>query len=120
MKKYFYAIIIILLASCDKKMDYDYFIINECEQNINVYLVDYNNVSQSIVIPSHAKKIIYHGEGINELQDRLVEYFFIEIIIHKEDQISTLNYIDKNLWEFEPTNRNHANSYLTINPEDFE
>ena len=123
MKKYFYVIFLLLtLMSCDKEMNYDYFIINQCNERINIYIEmnSLTNKGQNVVIPPYENKLIYHGTGINGLQDRLVEYFFLKINITKGDKISKMNYIDKNKWKFEPTSKSHANSYLTIYPEDFE
>ena len=121
MKKCFYPIFLLMLVSCDKRMDYDYFIINQCNEEIIVYVeVGRNNNSKSIVILPNENELIYHGVGINELQDRLIEHFFNKITINKEGKTSKLNYVDKNLWKFEPTSKDHANSYLTVNPEDFE
>ena len=128
MKKYFVNfifMIILLFAACDKRMDYDYFIINQCDEKINVYFeitsqTVSNNWPNDIVIQSKETKQIYYGRGINALENRLVEHFFTKITIQKGNQKSKLNYIDKSMWKFEPTSKTHANSYLTVNPEDFE
>jgi hypothetical protein len=57
--------------------------------------------------------------GINHLENHL-EYWIKEITIIKENDTSKVNYVDKTLWDFKPTSDVHANSYLTVNPEDFE
>ena len=125
MKKYLIIIIILLFTACEKVMNYDYYIINSCNEEISVYFeINSNRPSykgpNSIFISSHENKLIYYGTGINKLQDRSVEYFFTKITIYKGDKISKLNYINKDMWKFELTSKSHANSYLTINPEDFE
>ena len=125
MKKYFIIIIILLFTACEKVMNYDYYIINNCNEEISVYIEinsnrpSYKGSNITFILP-HEKKLIYHGTSINRLQDRLVEYFFTKITIYKGDKVSKLNYIDKDMWEFKPTSENHANSYLTIYPENFE
>ena len=124
MKTYFYIILILLaLTSCDKRIDYDYYIINQCNEKIDVYIEsdweNYNNTN-SIVIPPHETVLVYHGEWINGLKEEMIERFLKKITIHKGDKISNVNYIDKNKWKFEPTSDSHANSYLTVYPEDFE
>ena len=121
LKKYFVIVAVLLFAACDKAMYYDYFIINECNENLKVYIeTGRNNVSQSIVIQSSDTVLVFKDTGINGLYDDLVEFFFKKITIHKGDKISKVNYIDKELWDFKPTSKSHANSYLTVKPEDFE
>ena len=123
MRKYLviFFIITLLFAACDKRMDYDYYIVNNCDENIKVDIeVGYNNEFKSFVILPHEKKLVHHDTGINALQDRLVEHFFKKITIKKGNKISKVNYIDKDLWIFESTSKSHANSYLIVNPEDFE
>jgi len=121
MKSYLIILTVLIFTACDKRMDYDYFIVNNCDEIINVYIeTDRNDVSKSIVILSYETELIYHGTGINGLQDGLVEFFFKKITVYKVDKTSKVNYIDRNLWVFEPVSGNHANSYLTINPGDFE
>ena len=126
MKKYFYSIVVLFgLLSCDKEVNYDYFVINQCDEAIKVVFMIGRNDGRdkgphSIVIPPDENILIYDGHWINGLDDGVLEWFFTEITIHKGDKISKVNYIDKDKWRFEPTSDSHANSYLTVYPEDFE
>ena len=114
---------LILLISCDKDAYYDYYVINECNEEINIYIESdwkkFNDII-SVVIPPYENRLMYHGEWINEVNDRMVERFFLKIIITKGNTISNVNYVNKNLWRFEPISKDHANSYLTVTMEDFE
>ena len=124
MRTYFYIIVVLLgLMSCDHSAYYDYYVINQCDETIDVYIEsdwENYNYTNSIVIPPHETVLVYHGEWINGVKGEMVERIFKKITIHKGDEISKVNYIDKDKWGFEPTSDSHANSYLTVYPEDFE
>jgi len=117
--------IIIIFWGCDPPAYYNYFIINECDEKINVYfeprhtLGKYNG-DTNILIPPNEMVLIYPGRWINRVEDWRIEWFFEKITIHKGNKISKVNYIDRNLWKFESTSKSHANSYLTVYPKDFE
>ena len=113
-------LVIILFASCDSPAGYDYYIINDCKEKINVSLIDSKNKSFTYSIGTGEKQLVYHYESINFLEDYMVERWIKEITITKDDTTSKVNYIDRKLWRFEPTSKKHANSYLTVKPEDFE
>ena len=119
MKKYFVIIAALIFVACDKEMEYNYFIVNECDESINVYFEANLIVTKSIVIPPYDTILVHQAKALNGLNDRLVEHFFNKISIYKEDKISKVNYIDYELWDFQPTSKDHANSYLTVKPEDF-
>ena len=124
MKKYSYIVgILLILTSCDKNAYYDYFVINQCNEEINVRIESdwYNfNSGKNLTILSHENTLIVSFEWINGVKEEMVERFFKEITIHKGDKISKVNYIDKDKWKFDPTSKYHANCYLTVYPEDFE
>jgi hypothetical protein len=114
---------IILFFSCDPPAYYDYFIINQCDEEINVYIEsDWEKFGSTynIVISSNENSLIYHGEDFQGVSDLMVETFFKKITISKGDNVSKVNYINKDLWDFQVTSKDHANSYLTVKPEDFE
>jgi hypothetical protein len=126
MKRCLFLIITVFIFSgCDKGMYYDYFIVNECDESITVY-VEINpreypkQDPRNIIIQPYESKLIYHGTSIIFLQSRLIEYSFVNITIQKGNKTSKINYIDENMWKFEPDSKNHANSYLTVYPDHFE
>ncbi len=111
---------VILFTSCDPAVYYDYYIINNCNEGINISLIDYNDKSYSFYINAKTEQLVYHDEAINSLEERMVEIFIKNITIIKENDTSKINYVNKSLWEFRINAKDHADIYLTIRPEDFE
>ena len=111
---------LILLISCDRNVYYDYFIINNNNEEIEIHLIDLDNKSFTYNISAGMIQLVYHNEGMNFLEDRMVESFIKKITITKGGTVSKINYISRNRWDFKPTSKYHANSYLTVKPEDFE
>ena len=126
--KIYLTIIILsfLFFCCDPPRYYDYFITNNCSEMIEVKF----DVSQwgtpeimnkIVHIKPDSTKLIYSDEWFQPLNDFMVEHYFKRgIIITKGSDTAKVNYVDKGLWEFKKTSKNHADSYLTVNPEDFE
>jgi len=118
------------LISCDPPRYYDYFIKNNCNEEIEVKIVvctlncntNYKKINEkpSVQINSNETMLIYSDNYFQPLSDYMVEYFFEEIIVTKGKYTSKINYIDRKLWGFRKTSKDHADSYLTVNPEDFE
>ena len=120
---------IILFISCDPPRYYDYFITNDCNEDIEVEIevcvlnceFTFRKTEKSNMrINQNTTLLIHSANYFQPLYDGMVEYFFKEITITKGDSTSKINYIDRKLWRFEPTSKKHANSYLTVKPEDFE
>ena len=111
---------------CDPDRYYNYFITNNCDEEIEIKF----DVSQwgtpeiktSIIqINPTSTKLIHSDNWFQPLNNSMVEYFFERgIIITKGTDTSKVNYVDKDLWEFKKISKNHADSYLTVKPEDFE
>ena len=114
--------ILLALGSCDKEVRYDYYVINQCPTNIEITVVTnpYKPNTTIFNVERNQKELIYQGYGINKLQKEILEHFFVNIIIKNDENISSISYVNADLWKFEPTSESHANCYLTINPEDFE
>jgi len=128
-----YLTIIILSFSffgCDPPRYYNYFITNRCNEEIEIKIVVclfncgtiHNNTTEkpSIKISPNATQLIYVADLPQPIKDDKVELFFEEIIIKKGNVTSKNNYVDKSLWDFKKSSKNHADSYLTVYPEDFE
>jgi len=111
---------VFLIISCEPGTQYNYFITNKCDKNIQVLITDKSDDKIEVEVESYSEKLVYLGKGLGHVFDSYVEMVFKEIIITKEDDISKINYLNKNLWRFEPTSKVNANVYLTVNPEDFE
>ena len=120
-----YSTILVLLSSCDPPADYDYYITNQCDEEIIVFYKTKRQDGRDegphkIVIPPYETILIYDGHWIGKVEDRMIEWFFQAIIIHKGDEISKVNYVNVYLWEFAPTSKRHANSFLVVTQEVFD
>jgi hypothetical protein len=116
-------LVLYLFTSCDPPAYYDYYIINQCDEEIDVYIESNSKKigdTYRMVIQAYENKLIYSDEIILALSDRMIEYFFEEIIIIKGSDTSKVNYVNKDLWKFEIISKDHANSYLTVTDKDFE
>ena len=124
----FLAIMALLftLLRCDPPRYYNYFITNNCQETIRVEIVLLNTIgwivtenSNSLIKPDSTQLILLM-EDYQPTYSYMVEAFFKEIIITKGNDTSKVNYVNKDLWDFRKTSKDHADSYLTVNPEDFE
>ena len=129
MKKINFFFIIIIsytFFACEWHRTYEYFIINKCQDSIRVKIelrnFGYNKyVNSDLQIVPDSTKLIFSGMDYQPLGNQYVEAFFKEIIIIKGNDTLKNNYANKDLWDFQPNHKKcYANSYLTINPEDFE
>jgi len=119
-----------VFLGCDPDRYYNYFITNNCDEVIDVkieacslncgtqYAQKYEKLN--IQIDPNTTQLILSDTYFQPLQDYMVEYFFEKITITKGNDTSKINYINKDLWVFKKTSKYNANSYLTVNPEDFE
>ena len=113
-----FAFISIIFVSCSYKYDYNYYIINSCDEEIYVVLIDYEDKSLSFRINPQEEQLIFQGVGYNFASQFTIESFLKEITITKEDITSKVNYADNNFWG--QKNKTQENFYLTIKSEDFE
>ena len=124
----FLAIIVLIFSifSCDPDRYYNYFITNKCEEVIEVkfdvsQLGTPEILNKVVYISPDSTKLIHSDEDYQPLWYGMVEIFFRRgIIITKGSDTSKVNYVDKGLWDFKKISKNHADSYLTVRPEDFE
>ena len=120
------VLLLLLITSCDPPKYYNYFITNNCDEVIEVKIEvsQWGSPEIKIVILQinpDATQLIHSDEWFQPLDNSMVEYFFKRgIVITKGNDTSKVNYVNKDLWDFRITSKNHANSYLTVKPEDFE
>ena len=107
------------MVSCDKEAFHDYYIKNNCEQNIIVDIADTHNIF-SIIIEPHTEKLVYHGDTINGVYEDEITYFIKNISIKNGNNKSNIDPLDYSIWHYEKISSLYANSYLTIEPKDFE
>ena len=125
MKKIGLYLVIMTLSvifwRCDPDRYYDYFIINSCDEKIEViFEIRYGSHPEIVKINPNITQLVHSNEIPQPIIDDRIEYFFEKITIVKGTDTSKVNYVDKDLWEFKKISKNHAESYLTVRPEDFE
>jgi hypothetical protein len=115
----------LLISSCDPICYHDFYIKNNCKEDIvvSISLNRYHrdSVKTFFIIKSSDKTLIYHGEAI-KIHDT-ISRFFSNIDIKKEEKSVIFNPLDYTEWNSKQTRRkfrDYTDSYLTINPEDFK
>jgi len=116
-QKFLLLITGLLLISCDPDVTYDYFVVNNCNEEIIVNITDLNNIKTEIQIPPYSEKHIYNNVIWGFVY---VNYFFKEFVVRKNNINSNVNYINQDLWVIKESTRLTCKEYLTVNPEDFE
>jgi len=121
-RKMFLTMIILSFAlfGCDPPRYYNLFIINDCNDDIEVKITDDRGKKSNFKIEPKGKQMVHEDMVPQPLNIGVVHAFFKEIIVTKENDTSKINYIDKDLWHLEQVSKFQANCCLTVNPEDFE
>jgi hypothetical protein len=119
MKYIFLITIFATLLSCDHPATHDYYVKNECEQNIVIDIVDNRNTKSSITIKPSSKELIYHGETINEVYEDEITSFIKTIDIYKGGIKINIDPMEYQLWQYESNSKFSAISVLTVKPENF-
>jgi len=120
IKDFLIIIILLLTAGCEPIRYYNYYIINNCNETIEVKIIDSKKKEADFIIESKMEQLVYSGDFWQPLNKSMVEFFFESIIIKKENDTSKVNYINEDLWNFKVTSKNHSDSYLSVYPKDFE
>jgi hypothetical protein len=127
--KVYYGVLLLLftMISCDPAYYHNFYIKNSCEESIEINLY-YNKgyaypasgkpLTVNFVIECDNSKLIGSESEIGVFDD--IRYYFDSIVIKKGDKIANVNYLDYSRWDSKKIAKYHTNSYLTINPEDFE
>jgi hypothetical protein len=122
-------LVLYLFTSCDPPAYYNYYITNNCNEEIEVKIkvctlncgTTFPTIlTSNVQINPNTTQLIHSNEDFQPLSDLYVEWIFEEIMIVKGSDTSKVNYVNKNLWDFRETSKDHADSYLTITPKDFE
>jgi len=107
-----------IFVSCDRKYNYNYYIINSCDEEIRVVLIDYEDKSSLFRIKPKQEHLVCQGVGYSFMELCTIVCFAKNITITKGDNTSKINYIDNDLWG--QKSKTQENVYLTITPEDFD
>jgi len=121
MKNIFIALaVLLLLSACDEIVNYDFFVKNNCDKSINVTIVDYKKVETKKTVAAKEQLLVYSSKGFNKLTNETVESVFSSIVITKDNDTATQNYVDRNQWQLQAESDTQANCYLTIDSTDFK
>jgi len=121
MKRIFLILAVLsLLSACDEVVNYDFFVKNNCDKSINVTIVDYKKVETKKTVAAKEQLLVYSSKGLNKLTNEKVESVFSSIVITKENDTATQNYVDRNKWQLQVESDTHANCCLTIDSTDFK
>jgi uncharacterized integral membrane protein len=119
MKKIGFILLAIIITSCDNIVYYNFFIKNNCNYPIKIVLVNYEKVETYKTIDSNKEMKVYESEGLDPLSNRKIEFVFISIIAIHDQDTTKVNYVHKDLWDFQVIDDQHANCYLEIDSVDF-
>ena len=80
-----YSIILVLSSSCDPPADYDYYIINQCNEEITIFYNITPGIGgaygpHSAVISPLEKRLLHHVAYFGHLDVSSIELFFKAII----------------------------------------
>jgi len=119
MKKLILAIVLLVLCiSCDKIYSGKLFIINNCEELINVSITDTWNNVDTFSVEANTTYMFEEGQGI-ATPKQVIKGLKFEVT--KNGVRSNVNYSDFSRWIYvETEDKYHSELYLPINPEDFE
>ena len=114
------------ILACDRWRYYDYYVTNNCDEDIvititgNKFHNDYPDNKLTTRIEPKKMRLVFSGDDYQPLYLPAAIYYIEDITVIKGNDTATVNFINVELWYMEVTAKDHANCYLTINPEDFE
>jgi hypothetical protein len=110
----------ILFISCDKIYHNKLYIINNCNELINISLTDTWNKVDTFSVKANSTFMFDEGKGIMRPKG-IIKQGFVDINIVKNGIKSKVNYQDFNKWVYvEKEDKYHSELYLPVNPKDFE
>ncbi len=119
MKYLVLFIITMTLFSCDHRAYHDFYIQNECDQNIKIDIVYKNNSQSSFTITPPSKVLIYQGVTINEVFEDEITFFIKTIEIYKGSKKINIDPMDYKLWQYESNSKYSATSILYVKTGNF-
>jgi len=110
---------IILFTGCEWRVYYNFYVTNNCPFDVSVKLVDHKKQVIIKTITVNESCLVYESEIVGPLYKGDIEYFISSIIAIHDQDTTKVNYVDKDLWDFQAIDDNHANCYLEIDSVDF-
>ncbi|MBI4648814.1 MAG: hypothetical protein HY738_20045 [Bacteroidia bacterium] len=123
MKKsiYYYLGILFFFQACDRDIEYDYIIRNNCQNNIVVKFINYRDSNFIKTIDSNSESLIHVSNivGSRVYTDR-IHNEFKDFDIQIDSTLSKFNYINVELWIYNEISKTHAEYTLVVDSTHFE
>ena len=114
------VILLILFTSCDYIYYNRLYIINNCDERIEVSITDTWNTVNTFSVDGNTTFMFDEGSGITSPKG-IVEQSFVKFEVTKNGIKSKVNYRDFKKWIYiEKEDEYHSEVYLPINPEHFK
>jgi hypothetical protein len=109
------------LISCDPTMHDDFILVNNCNENITISVIFYDNRTLDSLVKPKDKYTLFSDEWVGvKTSPKIIKSTFKTILVTKDNVLSEIDYINPDRWEFETKGKYYSIWFLTINPEDFE
>ena len=111
-------ILSIFLASCDTLYFDDFIVRNNCNDDISVSIIFWNNCDTFFAVKPYNEYYFYSEDGLSKRSANDIKMVCKTIIITKKDTISKVNYNDK--WQMRSISETKSEFFFIVNSEDFE
>jgi hypothetical protein len=122
MKKIILLLISILFISCDPLLIADFFVINNCNEDLSVSIVfwdRWNKQDTTMIVKPYDKYLFYTCEGVGgKLLLSNTKDIFKNISVTKNDTLSKIDYSEK--WQEKDISKTQQEFFFVVNNEDFE
>ena len=121
IKKIIVLIFALIFVSCDKLIDDDFIIMNNCSDEISVKVIVFTDKSYIFNVAANADTLFLTMGGIPRPKtSEMIKTAFKHIEIIKNGVSGKKNYINQGIWTYNKITEEHYKWYLIINTEDFE
>ncbi|GHU75214.1 hypothetical protein FACS189413_19810 [Bacteroidia bacterium] len=122
MKKSIILLAIIIFISCDRGFEEERYIVNNCNETIDVTIILWNDSENNFSVDSNNEFMYDKGRAAYGVSphSKITKEYMKNIIVTKGNEISKIDYVDVNKWIIIEVSDGVYKSYLPINPEDFE
>ena len=121
MKKVLFVNILLLFCTCDKLIDDDFIIINNCSDEISITIVDILDRYNIFNVAPKTDTLFLEAGGIPRPQtSEMIKKTFKHIDIIKNGISGEKDYLNQRNWMYDRISDEYYKWYLIINSEDFE
>jgi len=122
---YILLVIIMLFSACDEVLEYDYYIVNNCQDSIVIVFEDASWKYYEYIIPYNNNKMIYNTSDLvkqkSTFNTECVKNTFNSLTIYTVlDDTSKINFINDNLWVKQEISQDHLKCTLYVDSFSFK